>query len=77
MERIKIIALFGKSGAGKDTIQKRLTEKLVNAHGIVSCTTRPIREKEKDGIDYNFLSVEDFTKKVLNGEMLEATEFNN
>lgn len=73
-KKYKVIALFGKSGAGKDTIQKCLVQ-LPNTHGIVSCTTRPPREGEKDGEDYYFLSIENFTRKVLNGEMLEATEF--
>lgn len=77
MKRIKVIALFGKSGAGKDTIQKELLKYIDNSQGIVSNTTRPKRDYEKDGIDYHFLSVEDFAKKVLNGEMLEATNFNN
>ena len=74
--KIKIIALFGKAGSGKDTIQKSVLaqfENLVNE--IISCTTRPPRDYEKDGIDYHFLSIEDFTKKVLDGSMLEATEF--
>ena len=74
--KIKIIAFFGKAGSGKDTIQKWLAkyhEK--DVHEIISCTTRPPRDYEKDGVDYNFLSIEDFTKQVLNGEMLEATEF--
>ena len=73
-KKYKIIALFGKSGAGKDTIQKCLVQ-FTNTHGIISCTTRPPREGEVDGEDYYFLSIENFTKKVLSGEMLEATEF--
>lgn len=77
MKRIKVIALFGKSGAGKDTIQKELLKYIDNSQGIVSNTTRDPRDYEKDGIDYHFISVEDFAKKVLNGEMLEATNFNN
>ena len=74
--KIKIIALFGKAGSGKDTIQKWLAQYHKDkVHEIISCTTRPPRDYEKDGVDYNFLSVEEFTKQVLNGEMLEATEF--
>lgn len=75
MDKIKVIALFGKSASGKDTLQKWLVRKYPNTKGIVSCTTRPPREGEKDGVDYNFLSVEEFTKKVLDGTMLEATSF--
>lgn len=75
MKKIKIIALFGKSGAGKDTIQNAVLAEFPEINGIVSCTTRPMREYETNGIDYHFMSTEEFTKKVLNGTMLEATEF--
>lgn len=71
---IKVIALFGPSGSGKDTIAKILA-KQNNVHEIVSCTTRPMRDYEQDGVDYYFLSNEEFGKKVLNGTMLEATTF--
>lgn len=71
----KILALFGKSGAGKDTVQKWLVSNFSNMKGIVSCTTRPKREHEHDGIDYHFIDNIEFTKKVLDGTMLEATSF--
>lgn len=74
--KIKVIALFGKAGAGKDTIQQWIVSRH-NWHGIVSCTTRPPRDYEENGVDYYFLSNEEFTRKVLDGTMLEATEFRN
>ena len=74
-KKYKILALFGKSGAGKDTIQKWLVN-TQNVNGIISCTTRSKRDNEIDGIDYQFVSTEDFAKKVLDGSMLEATDFN-
>lgn len=74
--KYKILALFGKSGAGKDTIQKWLTTNY-NMNGIISCTTRPPRDYERDGIHYHFLSNEEFAQKVLNMSMLEATVFND
>ena len=74
--KYKILALFGKSGAGKDTIQKWLTTNY-SMHGIISCTTRPPRDYERNGIHYYFLSNEEFAKKVLNMSMLEATVFND
>ena len=74
---MKIVAIMGKAGSGKDTILKRIIKKYPEKFNeIVSCTTRPPREGELDGINYHFLSVEEFTKRVLNGDMLEATEFN-
>lgn len=73
----KIVALIGKAGSGKDTIMRKIIEWYPDQfHEIVSCTTRPPREGEQDGINYHFLTVEQFTEKVLNGDMLEATEFN-
>lgn len=74
--KYQVVALIGKAGAGKDTIQKvtcGLHPEIF--HPIVSCTTRPPREEEIDGVAYHFLSINEFTHKVLNGEMLEATEF--
>lgn len=74
----KIIALYGESGAGKDTIQDWLVKQHpTEAHKIVSCTTRPPRDYEENGKDYYFIDTETFAKKLLNGDMLEATTFNN
>lgn len=78
MNKIKLVAICGKAGAGKDTFLRRLVEHSNSKyHEIVSCTTRPPREKEVDGINYYFLSNEEFAEKVLNGDMLEATVFND
>ena len=52
MDKIKIIALYGKSSSGKDTMQKFLLKTIKNSHGIISCTTRPPRDYEKNGKDY-------------------------
>lgn len=77
MEKYKIIALFGKSGAGKDAIQKWMVSNIPNTKGIVSCTTRPPRDNEVDGVDYHFIDLPVFTQMVIDGKMLEAIEFNN
>ena len=78
MNKYKIIALFGPSGAGKDTVMKWILEKYSKEiHKIINCTTRPRREYEEDGKDYFFLTDDNFAKYVLDGKMLEATAFNN
>lgn len=79
MKKYKILAIMGKAGSGKDTLLKALLREPVfaDAAPIISCTTRPIRENEQDGVDYHFLKKEDFTIKLLSGDMLEATVFND
>jgi guanylate kinase len=75
-KKIKILALFGKSASGKDSIQKWIVSNYPQlTNKIVSCTTRPPRSGEQNGVDYFFLSDEEFAKKVLDGSMLEATSF--
>lgn len=78
-EKYTIIALMGKAGSGKDTIMRALLKQpaFKGAAPIISCTTRPKREKEQNGVDYHFLTNEEFTNKILSGDMLEATVFND
>lgn len=74
---IKVIALMGKAGSGKDTILTLLTHSYPNEYNeIVSCTTRPPREGEIDGVNYHFLTLHEFTQKEINNDMLETTIFN-
>ena len=78
MTKYNIIAIMGKAGSGKDTLCQALLKQpeFFNAAPIVSCTTRPIRDNEVDGVSYHFLTNEEFTNQILSGEMLEATVFN-
>ena len=71
-----IVALMGKAGAGKTSILNALCAEYPEYHKIVSCTTRPMRDNEKEGEDYHFLSDSQFIEKIMNGDMLEVTEFN-
>ena len=73
----KLIMLIDKAGSGKDTILREVVKQSPYVHEIVSCTTRPPRDGEVDGINYHFLTGEQFGKKVLQNEMLEATCFND
>ena len=73
-----IVALIGEAGTGKDTLmQKVLAARPGDFNEIISCTTRPPREGEVDGVNYFFIDQEEFAYKVLNYEMLEATSFND
>jgi len=71
MNKIKVIAYIGKSGAGKDYCMKRTAE-YNNYHIIVSSTTRPKRDYEVEGVDYHFLSEKEFAA----GRFLETASFN-
>lgn len=79
MGKYKIIAVMGQAGAGKDSFVNAIIKGnyLSLAKPIISCTTRPIRENEQDGVNYHYLTNEEFAEQVVNGEMLEATVFNN
>lgn len=77
MNKIKILALMGEAGAGKDTILQEIINQHPEFYEIISCTSRPPREKEINHINYHFLSREEFEQKIKNKEMLEHTEFND
>ena len=69
------MVLSGPSGSGKSTIVNRLIETAtVPLMKVVSATTRPSRSGEKDGIDYTFLSQQDFDQRRNNGDFLEFAE---
>ncbi len=71
----KLFVISGSSGVGKGTVIKKFLEKNPNFKLSVSCTTRAKREGEEHGVNYYFLSREDFMKSVENGEFLEWAEF--
>ena len=70
-----IFVLSAPSGAGKTTLVERLIEQFPQAIvRSVSCTTRQRRSNEKEGVDYFFLTKEDFEKKIVEGAFLEYTQ---
>lgn len=76
MKNKKIICIVGKAGTGKDTILKLACQLDDRLNPIVSYTSRPQREGEIDGLDYYFITDQEFWNKVQNDEMLEYTSFN-
>ena len=70
-----MIILIGESASGKSTIEKILTEKYGYSK-TVSYTTREPRKGEIDCVDYNFISLEDFTKKANQNYFVEIGAYN-
>ncbi len=69
----KLVVISGPSGVGKSTIVKEVLSRC-GATFSVSATTRPKRKGEVDGKDYNFVSRDEFEKRIADGEMLEWAE---
>lgn len=71
----KAIIFSAPSGAGKTTLVHEIMKRLPYPFAFsVSATTRPPRPSEKHGIDYYFLTREEFEKKIKNGEFVEWEE---
>lgn len=66
-----VLVLSSPSGAGKTSIVKSLLEKDNNLSLSVSLTTRPRRQNEIDGVDYNFVSQDDFNHYAQNQDFFE------
>ncbi|MDE5952983.1 MAG: hypothetical protein K2G48_02575, partial [Malacoplasma sp.] len=72
----KIIIISGPSGVGKKTIIDQVINNAdLNLTYSISMTTRQPREHEKNGIDYFFVSEQEFEKAIANNELLEWAEF--
>ncbi|NOX36738.1 MAG: guanylate kinase [Calditrichaeota bacterium] len=67
----QLVVISAPSGAGKTTICKILAERNPDFRISISATTRPPRKTETDGVDYFFISEEEFLKRVEAGEFLE------
>ena len=66
-----IIVISAPSGTGKTSIVKRIIEEIPGLVYSVSATTRKKRDYEKNGVDYFFLTEEEFKKKMNNDEFVE------
>lgn len=70
----RVIIISAPSGTGKSTIISYLMTLGLNLHFSVSATSRPPRGKEVDGVDYFFLTPEDFRQRISKGDFLEYEE---
>lgn len=70
-----VIILSGTSGAGKDSVIKELLKRDdYQFHFVVTCNTRKIRPEEIDGVDYHFITRDQFQKMIENEEMVEYSQ---
>jgi guanylate kinase len=66
-----VVVVTGPSGAGKGTLEQVVLERIPDLRLATSATTRPRRATERNGREYWFISDDEFTERVRNGEFLE------
>ncbi len=71
----KVFVITGPSGVGKGTLIRTLRERRPELELAVSATTRAPRPGEEDGVDYHFLSDEEFDRRVEAGEFVEHARY--
>jgi guanylate kinase len=71
----RVFVITGPSGVGKGTLIRGLMERIPQLELSVSATTRAPRPGEHDGVDYHFLSGEEFERHVQAGEFVEHADY--
>jgi guanylate kinase len=71
----KVFVITGPSGVGKGTLIRGLLERMPELELSVSATTRAPRPAEQDGVDYYFLTPDQFEARVANGDFVEHAEY--
>ncbi len=69
-----LLVISGPAGSGKNTVSERLMAEFPQIKRVITSTSRPPRGKEKDGVDYHFLSKEVFESAIKNGEFYEYAQ---
>ena len=69
-----LVVISGPAGSGKGTVNAMLLQSPDFAYSV-SATTRAPRPGEVDGVNYHFITKEDFERRIANGEMLEYTQY--
>jgi guanylate kinase len=73
----RVFVITGPSGVGKGTLIRLLRERVPDLALSVSATTRAPRPGEEDGVDYHFLSDDEFARRVDAGEFVEWAEYSD
>ena len=71
IKRGSLLVVSGPSGAGKSSLIKEILKNIDNVYFSISTTTRPKREGEVDGVNYYFVSKEEFEEDIKKGLFLE------
>ena len=71
----KLFVISGPAGSGKGTVMNLLTEKSDSLSLSVSLTSRPMLKGEAEGVNYYYVTREQFEAKIAEGEVLEYTEY--
>ena len=66
-----LIVISGPSGVGKDTVLEEMKSRGLPFHFVITATTRPARADEENGVDYFFLSQDEFARMIDEDELLE------
>lgn len=69
-----LVVFSGPSGVGKDTVIQAVRGSGFDIHHAVTCTTRPLRPGETDGVDYYYVSQEHFAGMIERNELLEYAD---
>lgn len=70
----KVLTFSAPSGCGKSTLINHLMTQVPDLHFSISCTSRPPRGTEQNGVEYFFLTPEAFRERIAAGDFLEYEE---
>jgi guanylate kinase len=71
----RVFVITGPSGVGKGTLIRGLMERVPQLQLSVSATTRAPRPGERDGVEYHFLTREEFDRRIIAGEFVEHADY--
>ncbi len=70
-----LLVITGKTASGKDTLIAKILEKYPDFKKVLTTTSRSPREDEKNGVDYNFVSEEEFINRIKEERLLEHVRY--
>lgn len=75
MNQHQLVVISAPSGGGKNAIIAELLKRIPNSSHLVTTTTRAMREGERNGVDYYFITREQFEERLEKGAFLEHNEY--